>query len=134
MQAIDILCSEHRSLAAVLHGMLYIVRDIRLRGTAPRFDVLHAMVHYIDVLPERFHHPKEDAYLFRFLALRCQDAVPLIDQLQMEHRVGVEKSARLIRHWSDTSREAQRSFRRLLRPYRRMRPSTGIICGPRRTS
>ena len=91
MQAIDILCSEHRSLAAVLHGMLYLVREIRLRGTTPRFDVLHAMVHYIDMFPERVHHPKEDAYLFRFLALRCQDAAPLIDQLQIEHRVGDEK-------------------------------------------
>jgi branched-chain amino acid transport system ATP-binding protein len=91
VQAIGILHAEHRSLAAVLHGMLYLVRDIRLRGTAPRFDVLGAMVYYINAVPERFHHPKEDAYLFRRLALRCQEAAPLIDQLQTEHRLGAEK-------------------------------------------
>lgn len=91
MQAISIIHGEHRSLSAVLHGMLYLVRDIRLRGTAPKFDVLSAMVYYIDAFPERFHHPKEDAYLFKFLALRYPDAAPLIDQLKMEHRAGAEK-------------------------------------------
>ncbi len=91
MHATDILFAEHRSLAAVLHGMLYLVRDIRLLGTTPTFDVLGAMVYYIDAFPERFHQPKEDAYLFRFLALRCADAAPLIDRLQTEHRAGAEK-------------------------------------------
>lgn len=91
MQAIGVLFAEHRSLAAVLRGMLYLVRDIGLRGTAPTFDVLGAMVYYIDAFPERFHQPKEDAYLFRLLALRCADATPLIDRLQAEHRVGAEK-------------------------------------------
>jgi hemerythrin-like domain-containing protein len=62
-----------------------------LLGTAPRFDVFGAMVYYIDAFPERFHQPKEDAYLFRFLVLRCADAAPLIDRLQREHRAGAEK-------------------------------------------
>jgi len=91
MRAIHILFAEHRSLAAVLHGMLYLVRDIRLLGTAPTFDVLDAMVYYIDAFPERFHQPKEDAFLFRFLALRCADAAPLIDRLRTQHREGAEK-------------------------------------------
>jgi hemerythrin-like domain-containing protein len=91
VQAIGVLFAEHRSLAAVLRGMLYLVRDIGLRGTAPTFDVLGAMVYYIDAFPERFHQPKEDAYLFRLLALRCADASGLIDRLQAEHRVGAGK-------------------------------------------
>ena len=91
MQAIRIIHDEHRSLAAVLHGMLYLVRHIRLSGKQPKFDVLGAMVYYIDAFPERFHHPKEDAYLFRILALRHPDAAPLIDQLITEHRIGAEK-------------------------------------------
>ena len=91
MHSINILFAEHRSLAAVLHGMLYLVRDIRLSGNPPTFDVLDAMVHYIDAFPERFHQPKEDAYLFRLLALRSPSAAPLIDRLRIEHRVGVEK-------------------------------------------
>jgi len=91
MQAIEILFAEHRSLAAVLYGMLYLVREIRLHGAAPRFDVLDAMVYYVEAFPERFHHPKEDAYLFRLLGLRCNDAAPLIDRLLSQHRAGAEK-------------------------------------------
>jgi hypothetical protein len=55
VQAIGILYAEHRSLVAVLHGMLYLVREIRLRDAPPRFDVLTAMVQYIQAFPERFH-------------------------------------------------------------------------------
>ena len=40
MQATEIIHDEHRSLAAVLHGMLHLVRDIRLSGKQPQFDVL----------------------------------------------------------------------------------------------
>jgi hemerythrin-like domain-containing protein len=95
VQAIGILQAEHRSLAAVMHGMLYLVRDVRLRGTVPRFDVLAAMIDYINAFPERFHHPKEEAYLFRLLAKRWSDAGPLIERLQAEHRLGAEKISAL---------------------------------------
>lgn len=91
MQAIRIIHDEHRSLAAVLHGMLYLVRDIRLGGSAPDFRLLHAMVHYVDTFVERFHHPKEDRYLLKLLELRYPDARPLIERLQSEHRAGADK-------------------------------------------
>lgn len=91
MQAIATIHDEHRSLAAVLHGMLYLVRDIKLRGTPPNFPVFDAMIHYIDTFQERFHHPKEDAYLFRLLRRRHPDAAPLILRLETEHRAGAEK-------------------------------------------
>lgn len=91
MQAIRIIRDEHRSLGAVLHGMLYLAREIRERGMKPRFDVLGAMVYYIDAFPERFHHPKEDEYVFKLLRARYPEAGPLVDQLQEEHRAGAEK-------------------------------------------
>ena len=91
MQAIAIIHDEHRSLAAVLHGMLYLVRDIKLRGTPPNFPVFDAMIHYVDTFQERLHHPKEDAYVFRLLRLRHPDAEPLIEQLETEHRAGAQK-------------------------------------------
>lgn len=91
MQALRIIRNEHCSLAAVLHGMLYLVHEIRDRGARPDFSVLGAMVYYIDAFPERFHHPKEDQYLFKFLRARCSEAHPLLDRLEREHRVGAEK-------------------------------------------
>jgi hemerythrin-like domain-containing protein len=91
VQAIKIIHDEHRSLAAVLHGMLYLVRQIRERGAKPDFTLLGAMIYYIDTFPERFHHPKEDQYLFRLLRMRCNEAAPLLDRLQAEHRAGARK-------------------------------------------
>src|ERR1700758_4191175 len=91
MQSIRIINDEHRSLAAVVHGMLYLVREIREHGAKPDFAVLGAMVYYIDAFPERFHHPKEDRYLFRILRQRCADAAPLLNRLESEHRAGNEK-------------------------------------------
>jgi hemerythrin-like domain-containing protein len=91
MQAIRIIQDEHRSLGAVLHGMLYLVHQIRDRGTKPDFDLFGAMIYYIDAFPERFHHPKEDQYLFRLLRIRHPDAALLLDRLKKEHSAGAEK-------------------------------------------
>jgi hemerythrin-like domain-containing protein len=91
MKALAIIRSEHRSIAAVLHGMLHIAREIEEQGARPDFDVFGAMIYYIDTFPERFHHPKEDAYLFRALRLRHPAASPLLDQLQSEHAIGARK-------------------------------------------
>lgn len=91
MQALRIIYDEHRGLAAVLDGMLYLVHEIRDRRGKPNFELLGAMIYYIDAFPERFHHPKEDEYLFRLLRLRCPQAAPLLDRLATEHRAGAEK-------------------------------------------
>lgn len=84
-EAADIIVSEHRSLGAVLRGMLYVLRQIRYFGEKPDFELLGAMVSYIGAFPERFHHPKEDAYLFRLLRLRSVDSTGILDVLQSEH-------------------------------------------------
>lgn len=78
-------------MAAVLHGMLYLVRGIRDRGGKPNFELFGAMIYYIDAFPERFHHPKEDSYLFRALRARHLDATALLDRLEKEHVTGARK-------------------------------------------
>lgn len=65
-------------------------RNPGLRGE-PNFAVLGAMIYYIDAFPERFHHPKEDRYLFRRLRMRYPDSAPLLDRLKSEQRAGAEK-------------------------------------------
>jgi hemerythrin-like domain-containing protein len=91
MQALNVIRDEHRALASVLHGMLYLVHAIRDYGREPNFTLFGAMIYYIDAFPERFHHPKEDDYLFRLLRCRHPEAGPLLDRLQMDHRAGAEK-------------------------------------------
>jgi hemerythrin-like domain-containing protein len=80
-----ILRDEHRSISAVLSGLLELVRLARQPGVQPEFAALHAMIHYIDEYPERLHHPKEDRYLFARLAERAPQALPLIEELREEH-------------------------------------------------
>ena len=91
MEAIRVIVNEHRALAAVLHGMLYLVHEIRDHGDKPDFNLFGAMIYYIDSFPECFHHPKEDQYLYRFLRARHPEAAPLLDRLKIEHRTGAEK-------------------------------------------
>jgi hemerythrin-like domain-containing protein len=91
MKAIATLLDEHRSLAAVLHGMRYLVREIETGRMRPDFDLLGAMVYYIDTFPERFHHPREDAHLFSRLAARAAVARPLVAKLEAEHVASREK-------------------------------------------
>lgn len=91
MKAIGIIHREHQLIAAVLHGMRHLIRDIRDNGAKPNFELFGAMTYYIDAFPERFHHPKEDEYLFRALRKRHPDAHSLLDRLQREHQEGAGK-------------------------------------------
>ena len=95
MQAIRIIRDEHQSLAAVLHALAYLVREIRDHRAKPHFRLLGAIVYYIDTFPERFHHPKEDAWLFRLLGERHPPAAALLDRLRSEHRAGALKLRQL---------------------------------------
>ena len=70
------------------------------------------MVYYIDAFPERFHHPKEESYLFRLLRLRHPEAAPVLDRLHAEHREGelrireLEIALRRYEHGGDAHFEA----------------------------
>lgn len=84
-EALRIIHDEHRSIAAVLHGLIFMMRDVRDRGTAPDYRVLHAMLDYVVAFPEKLHHPKEDRYLFVRLRERDPGTAALIDTLEAEH-------------------------------------------------
>ena len=91
MKAMRVIYDEHNALSAVLHAMLHLVHDIRDHDDTPDFTLFGAMIYYIDSFPERFHHPKEDQYLFRMLRLRHPASAPLLDRLHLDHVVGAEK-------------------------------------------
>jgi len=91
--ALNVIRDEHRSLTAVLHGLWYLVDEVREGRRKPEFTVLRAMVHYIDTFPEKLHHPKESGYLFARLRRRTTLGRAALDQLEAEHIHG----AKLIR-------------------------------------
>jgi len=86
--ALAVIRDEHRSLAAAIHGLEYLVREARDRSAQPQFPLLHAMVHYIKAFPEALHHPKEEAYLFRKLRSRTHEFDDTLDELARQHADG----------------------------------------------
>lgn len=94
-EAVKVILREHGSISAVLHGLLFVVNETRERQAAPNFELLRAMVHYIDAFPDRLHHPKEDRYLFPAIRARTHDADGAIQRLEEQHAHGAVLIAQL---------------------------------------
>ena len=94
----SIIRDEHRSLAAVIHGLQHLVREARDGVVTPRIPLLRAMLYYINVFPEKLHHPKEDAYLFRRLRERTREFDDTLDELERQHAAGHELVVELERN------------------------------------
>lgn len=93
-QALAILRSEHRSLAAVLHALLGLVDN---SAHLPDPALLHAMLFYVEQFPERLHHPKEEDYLFSRLRQRTNACDALLMELQHQHQSGAAAFAEMRR-------------------------------------
>lgn len=85
---LQVLFEEHRSIAAVLDAMKYLVDAKRKRGAKIDPRVFSAMLYYLDVFPERMHHPKEETQLFERLRARTHAADAVLDELGREHADG----------------------------------------------
>jgi hemerythrin-like domain-containing protein len=57
-EAIRIIHEEHHALTAMLSAMRGIAERLREHGDPRDFDVMRAILIYIDELPERLHHVK----------------------------------------------------------------------------
>lgn len=95
--SIQIIRDEHAALAAMLRSLILMVE--RGPGDAPEqyFDVLRAMLFYIDELPERLHHPKESELLFPKVAHSAPQIAAVIAQLDKDHQRG-EGAVRELQH------------------------------------
>ncbi len=94
--AITIIKDEHRALAAVLRGLEHLAKQIDEKGKEPDFALLKSMLDYIVAFPDKLHHPKEDAYLYRLLRVREPATAAVLDELEEEHRQGPELVGRVI--------------------------------------
>ena len=88
---------EHASLAAVLHSLRLMLDQGPGDAPAAFFDVMRAMLFYIDEFPERQHHPKESQWLFPKVAERSPQAAEAIAQLERDH-AGGEAAVRELQH------------------------------------
>jgi nucleotide-binding universal stress UspA family protein/hemerythrin-like domain-containing protein len=111
--ALATLRDEHRSLAAVVHGLELLAREARERGQPPRFDLLRAIVHYVRTFPESQHHPKEDAYLFRKLRERTSEFNDTLAELERQHKEGgplVDELEKSITHYEADPKDGYGQF------------------------
>ena len=88
---------DHASLAAVLHSLRRMLDQGPGDEPAAFFDVMRAMLFYIDEFPERQHHPKESQWLFPRVAERSPQVAQAIAQLERDH-VGGEAAVRELQH------------------------------------
>jgi len=79
---------EHRIISSILSGLRELARTVQDSAVRPDFRVLHAMIRYVDAYPEKLHHPKEEAFLFKPLAACAPTTAPLVEELRGQHRRG----------------------------------------------
>ncbi len=94
---IRVIYEEHSSITAILKSLRMMIRRGPQDEPEIFFDVLRAMLFYIDEVPEKQHHPKETAFLFPPVAQRSPECAELIEQLEKEHDKG-ESSVRELQH------------------------------------
>ncbi|GIK83341.1 MAG: cation-binding protein [Alphaproteobacteria bacterium] len=91
---LQVLYDEHQSIAAVLDAFAHLLRESdRGKPVDPR--VFRQILYYLDVVPERYHHPKEDQFLFASLRSRTREADGLIATLEQQHVMSVQSMRNL---------------------------------------
>ena len=95
--SVRIIHEEHAALSAMLQSLRMMIQ--RGPGDAPEqfFDVLRAMLFYIDEFPERLHHPKETSLLFPPLRTRAPHLQGTLERLERDHAHG-EAAVRELQH------------------------------------
>ena len=57
-------------------------------GYRANLDLLFSIVYYIRVFPDKYHHPKEEDFLFKALRERDPESAGFLDQVTQQHSVG----------------------------------------------
>jgi hemerythrin-like domain-containing protein len=94
---ITIIQREHVAVSAVLQSILLMLKHGPGNNPERFFDVLRAMLFYIDEFPERLHHPKESNLLFPKVARLAPELMPTIQRLEHDHMEG-EIGVRSLQH------------------------------------
>ncbi len=94
-QALDTIRCEHESLAKVLMCLRHLAEALQEGSRKPDFEILFAILDYLEGFPDTYHHPKEEEFLFKALRQRRPAAAPLLDKLHEEHAEGVALAAEL---------------------------------------
>jgi len=96
-ESIRIIHEEHAALSAMLQSLRMMVQRGPGDDAEQFFDVLRAMLFYIDEFPERLHHTKESELLFPPVRARTTHLQAALDRLDHDHKQG-EAAVRELQH------------------------------------
>ncbi|MBX9818629.1 MAG: hemerythrin domain-containing protein [Burkholderiaceae bacterium] len=111
---------EHAALAAMLQSLVLMLD--RGPGDEPErfFDVLRAMLFYIDEFPERLHHPKESDLLFPRVVRLAPETMAAVTQLEKDHahsEAAVRELQHLLLAWELLGESRHAAFDSAMRRY-----------------
>ena len=118
--AVDMIRDEHEGFAFVLRALRDAVDSSGKCGVPPDFELLRAMLFYMDEMPARLHHAAEEELLFPRIRERCPPLRPVLDRLQAEHARGestVQSLERALTAWQVIGEDRREAFEMLLRGY-----------------
>lgn len=84
-RAVARIKEEHRALARVIAAMRILVSQFRDRGAGGDLPLFDAMLRYVENVPDRLHHPREDQTLFAALIAADPGSAVLVGILEGEH-------------------------------------------------
>ena len=104
--------------------MLRAMRQLVDRGPAEDarqfFEVMRAMLFYIDEFPEQLHHPKESNLLFPKVLKKAPELMGAVDRLERDH-LNSERAVRDLLHlllaWEQLGLSRRAAFVESLGPY-----------------
>jgi len=120
IEALDILSAEHRTMWRLLELLEAMRRELEEYADRPNARLFALVFDYVGTYNDRVHEPKEEQILFRVLRERVATSLPLLAELEEEHRTGPLKLAQLRQAMQRHAREypmGRDEFVRLLGEY-----------------
>jgi branched-chain amino acid transport system ATP-binding protein len=99
-----IIEQQHRAMASVLLALRFLTRQALRSGKRPDFHWLRTLAGYVELFPERLHHPNEETYLYRVLLRREPATVRMVARLRRDHAASAGYANRLREALADWER------------------------------
>jgi len=120
IKAVEVVRDEHRAIAAVLQALQRLAADAAAGGVAADLELMQVMLRYLDGVPERVHHPKEDRHLFPAVLEVAPQLAPIVEDLEAQHARGRALLDDLVQKLDDVARgqeQAPRHFAEATQAY-----------------
>lgn len=118
--SLRIILDEHSALRAMLRSLTMMLDRGPMDDKEQFFDVVRAMLFYIDEFPEQLHHPKESLLLFpkvAHLAPLTQDTLRKLEKDHVQGEAKVRELQHLLLAWELLGESRRAVFEQATRRY-----------------